>query len=78
MSELSIRRYQESVTIVASAEALYDMVSDITRTGEWSPVCTSCWWDEGAQAGQVGAWFTWHNKLPPNLGDPVGGGRGRA
>jgi hypothetical protein len=64
MSEPSIRRYQESVTVVASAEALYDMVSDITRTGEWSPVCTSCWWDEEAQAGQVGAWFTGHNELP--------------
>ena len=64
MSEPSIRRYQESVTVVAPAEALYDMVSDITRTGEWSPVCTSCWWDEGAQAGQVGAWFTGHNELP--------------
>ena len=64
MSEPSIRRYQESVTVVAPAEALYDMVSDITRTGEWSPVCTSCWWDEEAQAGQVGAWFTGHNKLP--------------
>ena len=64
MSELSIRRYQESVTIVASAEALYDMVSDITRTGEWSPVCTSCWWDEVDLAGQVGAWFIGHNEVP--------------
>jgi hypothetical protein len=64
MSEPSIRRYQESVTVVAPAEALYDMVSDITRTGEWSPVCRSCWWDEEAQAGQVGAWFTGHNELP--------------
>ena len=64
MSEPSIRRYQDSVTVVASAEALYDMVSDVTRTGEWSPVCTSCWWDEEAQAGQVGAWFSGHNELP--------------
>src|SRR5680860_1181406 len=64
MSEPSSRSYQESVTVVAPAEALYDMVSDVTRTGEWSPVCTSCWWDEQAQAGQVGAWFTGHNELP--------------
>jgi hypothetical protein len=40
------------------------MVSDITRTGEWSPVCTSCWWDDEAKAGQVGAWFTGRNQLP--------------
>ena len=64
MTETSIRRHQESVTVDASAEALYDMVADITRTGEWSPVCTSCRWDDEADAGQVGAWFTGHNEVP--------------
>ncbi len=64
MTETSIRNHQESVTVEASANALYDMVSDITRTGEWSPVCTSCWWDDEAEAGQVGAWFTGHNEIP--------------
>jgi|SRR5579875_1249017 len=64
MSETSIRTYQESVTVEASADALYDLVSDITRTGSWSPVCTSCWWDEEGEAGQVGAWFTGRNELP--------------
>jgi hypothetical protein len=62
--ETSIRSHQESVTVKASAEKLYDLVSDITRTGEWSPVCRSCWWDDEAQAGLVGAWFTGHNELP--------------
>jgi len=42
------------------------MVSDITRMGEWSPVCRSCRWDEGVAAEdgagpRVGAWFTGHN-----------------
>lgn len=60
----SMRSHQESVTVETSAEALYDLVSDITRTGEWSPVCTACWWDDEAEAGQVGAWFTGHNELP--------------
>jgi hypothetical protein len=23
------------------------MVADVTRVGEWSPMCTACWWDEG-------------------------------
>ncbi|MBG6214781.1 hypothetical protein RCH23_002794 [Cryobacterium sp. CAN_C3] len=64
MSETNIRRHQESVMVEASAETLYDMVSDITRTGEWSPVCTTCWWDDEAKAGQVGAWFTGRNELP--------------
>ncbi|MCZ2404952.1 SRPBCC family protein [Paenarthrobacter sp. Z7-10] len=64
MSLTSIRQHQESVTVQASAQTLYDLVSDITRTGEWSPVCTSCWWDDEVNAGQVGAWFTGRNELP--------------
>jgi hypothetical protein len=64
MNPISIRQHQKSVTVQASAETLYDLVSDITRTGEWSPVCTSCWWDDEASAGQVGAWFTGRNELP--------------
>lgn len=64
MSPTSKRQHRESVTVEASAETLYDLVSDITRTGEWSPVCTSCWWDEQANAGQPGAWFTGRNELP--------------
>lgn len=64
MNQISIRQHQESVTVQASAETLYDLVSDITRTGEWSPVCMSCWWDDEDSAGQVGAWFTGRNELP--------------
>ncbi|MDE8588323.1 SRPBCC family protein [Arthrobacter sp. NQ4] len=60
----STRQHQESVTVQASAETLYDLVSDVTRTGEWSPVCTSCWWDDEASAGQAGAWFTGRNEIP--------------
>ena len=44
-------------------EELYDIVSDVTRMGEWSPVCKACWWDEG-DAPHVGAWFTGRNELP--------------
>ena len=64
MNQTSNRHHQESVTVQASAETLYDLVSDITRTGEWSPVCTSCWWDDEDNAGKLGAWFTGHNELP--------------
>ena len=64
MSETSILSHQESTIVEASADFLYDLLSDITRTGEWSPVCTSCWWDDEAKAGRVGAWFTGRNELP--------------
>lgn len=55
--------YSDSIVIARSPEALYDLVSDVTRMGEWSPVCTACWWDDGATA-QVGAWFTGRNEVP--------------
>ncbi len=48
MREPSIRSHQESITVQAGAEDLYDLVCDISRTGQWSPVCTSCWWDDPA------------------------------
>jgi hypothetical protein len=57
------RTHSETVVVRATPEELYDLVSDVTRTGEWSPVCTACWWDEGA-TGQVGDWFTGHNETP--------------
>ncbi|MBB6629123.1 SRPBCC family protein [Nocardioides sp. KIGAM211] len=64
MSETDLRTHQQSVSVAASAASLYELVSDVTRTGEWSPVCAACWWDDEAAAGQVGAWFTGRNELP--------------
>jgi hypothetical protein len=55
--------YSDSVVIAASPEAVYAMVSDVTRMGEWSPVTRSCWWDEG-DGPATGAWFTGRNELP--------------
>lgn len=56
--------HHESMEVAAPAEVIYDLVSDVTRTGEWSPICTACWWDDPELAGQVGAWFTGRNELP--------------
>jgi hypothetical protein len=53
----------ESIVISRSPQDLYDMVSDVTRMGEWSPVCRACWWDEGS-GPTVGSWFTGHNERP--------------
>ncbi len=64
MSETQSLSHQESVVVAASADELYDLVVDVGRTGEWSPVCTGCWWDEPAEAGRVGAWFTGRNEQP--------------
>jgi len=60
VSDLS---HSESVVVAAAPEAVYDLVSDVTRTGEWSPVCRACWWDEDG-GPRVGAWFTGRNVTP--------------
>ena len=60
---MSSLQYSESIVVARSPEVLYDMVSDVTRMGEWSPVCQACWWDDG-DGPQAGAWFTGRNELP--------------
>jgi hypothetical protein len=55
--------HSDSVVVAVGPEELYDLVSDVTRTGEWSPVCVACWWDEGA-TGRAGDWFTGRNVTP--------------
>lgn len=37
------------------------MVTDIKRTGEWSPICKECWWKEPATGPAVGARFHGRN-----------------
>jgi len=53
--------YSESVVVDASAQALYDLVTDISRTGEWSPICQKCWWRDG-DGPRPGAWFHGRNE----------------
>jgi hypothetical protein len=56
-------RHSGSIVINRSPEELYDMIADVTRMGEWSPVCKACWWDEG-DGPHVGAKFTGRNDGP--------------
>jgi Polyketide cyclase / dehydrase and lipid transport len=56
-------RESGSIVVARSPEELYDLVADVTRMGEWSPVCKACWWDDG-QDPRVGAGFTGRNELP--------------
>jgi len=56
-------RQSGSIVINRSPEDLYDLVADVTRMGDWSPVCKACRWDEGA-GPRVGAMFTGRNVVP--------------
>jgi Polyketide cyclase / dehydrase and lipid transport len=50
------------VHIDAKPSELYDLVSDVTRMGEWSPECVRCEWLDGATGPAVGARFRGSNR----------------
>ena len=60
---MSSYQHAESIVIARPPEILYDLVCDVTRMGEWSPVCKACWWDD-SDGPRPGAWFTGRNELP--------------
>jgi len=61
---MTVLEFSDSVAVALAPEEVYALVSDITRIGEWSPVCKACWWDDPAAGAVVGAWFTGRNVLP--------------
>ncbi|AWT24989.1 hypothetical protein Csp1_01610 [Corynebacterium provencense] len=58
----------DSITVAASPAEVFALVSDVTRTGEWSPQCYRSEWNGAAAtdpaARTVGATFTGHNRTP--------------
>lgn len=68
MTQPNALAISQTIVIRAPAELLYDMVADVTRIGEFSPVCMSCWWDEG-EGPRVGAWFTGRNETADRIWD---------
>ena len=50
-------RNEASIVIECPAEALYDLVADVSQMGRWSPVCTGGSYDDD------GEWFTGTNAI---------------
>lgn len=48
--------------VPAPAEVVYDLVSDVTSMGRWSPETTACQWIDGATGPAVGARFRGVNR----------------
>jgi hypothetical protein len=66
--------------IDADPQTLYALVSDVTRTPEWSPEVIECRWLDHAVGAAVGArfvarnkrrWFTWSNTPVVEVADPA-------
>lgn len=57
----AVPAFAASIRIASTPDEVYDLVSDVTRTGEWSPICRWCRWEDGG-GPHVGARFTGHNE----------------
>jgi hypothetical protein len=57
------RTHSDSIVIALPPDDVYELVADITRMGEYSPICVACWWDDD-DGPRVGAKFTGRNVLP--------------
>lgn len=53
---------EATAEIAASPASVWSLVSDITRIGEWSPVCRRCEWLGEPASPEVGARFVGHNR----------------
>ena len=56
-------RAEAQTTIAASPDAVYDLISDVTRMGEWSPETVEAEWLDGATGPAVGARFKGTNRM---------------
>ena len=66
-------REEVTVTMAAPAEEIWDLVSDVTRIGEFSPETFEAKWVDGATGPAVGAKFRGHvkrNEIGPNYWTP--------
>jgi hypothetical protein len=61
--DVSSYNHSEKIRINRPPADLYAIVTDVTRVGNLSPVCQFGAWDDAAQAGKMGAWFTGHNAI---------------
>src|SRR5450756_1969528 len=55
--DLPMADVRESLAVVAPADAVYDLVADLPRMGEWSPECERVIWRGGATSAAHGAQF---------------------
>ncbi|HEX3826862.1 MAG TPA: SRPBCC family protein [Sporichthyaceae bacterium] len=53
---------QVETAINAEPTAVYELVADLPRMGEWSPECREIRWKGGANSTAVGARFRGHNR----------------
>ena len=72
---------EAAVEVAAAPEAVYDLVADVTRMGDWSPECRRCAWANEARQAVPGArfrgWNRWKGMRWSRLNEVVVADRGQ-
>ncbi len=55
----------EAIVVMTTPDAVYDLVADLTRMGEWSPECERVEWEGEPSSPVAGARFVGHNRTGP-------------
>jgi len=56
------QRGRASIEIAAPPDVVFDLITDVTRMGEWSPECYRCEWLDGANAAAEAVRFRGFNR----------------
>jgi uncharacterized protein YndB with AHSA1/START domain len=63
MAEVLTTPDHEVTTVIkASPDKVWPLIADVSRMGEWSPICRRCQW-LGSPGPRVGAKFVGHNQV---------------
>lgn len=58
----AIDSHEAGISVDAPPDRVWALVADVTRTGEWSPVCRTCRWMDDREIPEAGARFVGHNR----------------
>jgi len=58
----TVSEQEVQIYVDAAPRRVWELVADVTRMGEWSPICRRCEWMDGVTGPAVGARFVGHNR----------------
>jgi len=65
--DLSAYRYTDSITVDRAPEDVWAVITDVTRIGEMSPVCTAAEYDDPATGAVPGARYDYREPTPAQI-----------
>jgi uncharacterized protein YndB with AHSA1/START domain len=60
-------RVDAEIVVAATPEVVWDLLADVTNTGDWSPECVRTAWLDEPHGARPGARFSGRNRVPGGL-----------